>query len=263
MRILAAQLNPTVGDLEGNTQKILQTLERARKQKIDLVLFAEMVICGYPPEDLLLHQLFIDAVQSCLERVVKASQNLFVVVGLVRPNTSDLETDPTAVSRFKGEKPLFNSAAVIYDGKLLGFQDKILLPTYDVFDERRYFEPGGEVRLWDFKDKKIAVTICEDIWQHAGYVEYTRYAKDPVEELVLLKPDLLLNLSASPYQFQKPEKRVKVCAKSAHSLRCPLLMCCQVGGNDQLVFDGYSLFLDGKGRLCKMAKGFEEDGLVV
>jgi len=263
MRILAAQLNPTVGDLEGNTQKILQTLERARKQKIDLVLFAEMVICGYPPEDLLLHQLFIDEVQSCLERVVKASQNLFVVVGLVRPNTSDLETDPTAVSRFKGEKPLFNSAAVIYDGKLLGFQDKILLPTYDVFDERRYFEPGGEVRLWDFKDKKIAVTICEDIWQHAGYVEYTRYAKDPVEELVLLKPDLLLNLSASPYQFQKPEKRVKVCAKSAHSLRCPLLMCCQVGGNDQLVFDGYSLFLDGKGRLCKMAKGFEEDGLVV
>src|SRR3990172_11289242 len=263
MRILAAQLNPTVGDLEGNTQKILQTLERARKQKIDLVLFAEMVICGYPPEDLLLHQLFIDAVQSCLERVVKASQNLFVVVGLVRPNTSDLETDPTAVSRFKGEKPLFNSAAVIYDGKLLGYQDKILLPTYDVFDERRYFEPGREVHLWDFKDKKIAVTICEDIWQHAGYVEYTHYAKDPVEELILLKPDLLLNLSASPYQFQKPAVRVKVCAKSAQSLCCPLLMCCQVGSNDQLVFDGYSLFLDGKGTLCKTAKGFEEDELVV
>jgi len=251
MRILAAQLNPKVGDLEGNTQKILQSLDWARKQGIDLVLFPEMAICGYPPEDLLLHHAFVDAVQSYLDRIVQASKGLFVVVGLVRRNPS------------KGEKSIFNSAAVIHDRKLLGYHDKILLPTYDVFDERRYFEPGSAVRLWDFKGKKLAVTICEDIWQHTGYVEYTHYAKDPIEELIPLKPDLLLNLSASPYQFQKPATRVKVCAKSAQSLKCPLLMCCQVGGNDQLIFDGYSLFLDSQGTLCKMAKGFEEDALVV
>lgn len=251
MRVFVAQLNPIVGDLEGNTQKIIRALDRARAKAVDIALFPELALCGYPPEDLLLHPSFVDAQPKYLERVIRASAGLMIFVGLVRRNT------------LKGEKPIFNSAAVIHDGTLLGFDDKRLLPTYDVFDERRYFEPGTTTRIWEFKGKKIAVLICEDMWQHAGYVGYTQYARDPVLDLVSLKPDLVLNLSSSPYQFQKPDIRVKVCSKCAKTLNCPVILCCQVGGNDQLVFDGYSIFVDEQVRLRQVAKGFEEDDMIV
>jgi NAD+ synthase (glutamine-hydrolysing) len=251
MRVLVAQLNPIVGDLEGNTHKIIQTLDRARAQGVDIVLFSELTLCGYPPEDLLLHHSFIDAQEKYLEKIIRASSRLMVFVGLVRRNPS------------KGEKPIFNSAAVIHDGKLLGFEDKRLLPTYDVFDERRYFEPGTTTHIWKLKGKKIGVLICEDIWQHAGYVGYTDYARDPVLDLSPLKPDLVLNLSASPYQFQKPDVRVKVCVKCAKTLHCPVILCCQVGANDQLVFDGYSVYVDAQGHLRQVAKGFAEDEMIV
>ncbi|MBS0607151.1 MAG: NAD+ synthase, partial [Verrucomicrobia bacterium] len=158
MRVVVAQLNPIVGDLEGNTQKIIQAIERAREREADIILFPELTLCGYPPEDLLLHPSFIDAQQRYLEMIIRSSARLMVVVGLVRRNTS------------QGEKPIFNSAAVIQDGVLIGYEDKRLLPTYDVFDERRYFEPGTQTRLFEWKGKKIGILICEDIWQHAGYV---------------------------------------------------------------------------------------------
>jgi NAD+ synthase (glutamine-hydrolysing) len=251
MRVFVAQLNPVVGDLEGNTLKIIQALDRARVKQADVVLFPELTLCGYPPEDLLLHQSFIDAQEECLKKIIHASAGLMIFVGLVRRNVST------------GEKPIFNSAAVICDGKLLGFEDKRLLPTYDVFDERRYFEPGTTSQIWEYKGKKIGVLICEDIWQHAGYVSYTQYAKDPVLDFLASAPDLILNLSASPYQFQKPTVRVDVCIKCAKTLRCPVILCCQVGGNDQLIFDGYSIYVDKEGKLCQLAKGFEEDDMVV
>ncbi len=253
MRVLVAQRNPTVGDMEGNTQKILESIKAARAKRADIVLFSELALCGYPPEDLLLHPSFIDAQEKYLERIVEATKGLFVVVGTVRRNTA------------KGEKPIFNSAAVICDGNILGFEDKQLLPTYDVFDERRYFEPGARTKVWEHKGKKIAVLICEDIWQHAGYeyIGYTKYAQDPVEDLKGLKIDLLLNLSSSPYQFKKPDMRIKVCSKSCKTLHCPVVLCCQVGGNDQLVFDGYSLYMDAQSRLRQIAKGFEEEEMLV
>lgn len=253
MRILVAQRNPIVGDMEGNAKKILESIETARKKGADIVLFSELILCGYPPEDLLLHPCFIDAQEKYLARIVEATRGLFVVVGVVRRNTA------------KGEKPIFNSAAIICDGNILGFEDKQLLPTYDVFDERRYFEPGTHTKIWDYQGKKIAVLICEDIWQHAGYeyISYTKYARDPIEDLTTQKVDLLLNLSSSPYQFQKPNMRIKVCAKSCKTLHCPVILCCQVGGNDQLVFDGYSLYMDAQGRLCQLARGFEEDEMLV
>lgn len=247
MRILAAQINPTIGDFEGNTKKILNALEHAKQKGMDVVLFSEMSLCGYPPEDLLMHDAFVQEMEKCLDRVIKASKGLFVAVGLVRRND------------FEEEKPLFNSAAIVADGRLLGFQDKRLLPTYDVFDERRYFEPGKESKVWEYKGKRIAVTICEDIWQHAGTVGYTHYARDPIKDLSRERVDLLLNLSASPYHFQKPDARVQVGCKTAMTLKCPFVMCCQVGGMDQLVFDGYSFFLDGEGKLRKIAKGFHEE----
>lgn len=251
MRVIVAQLNPIVGDLEGNTQKIIQTLDHARAKEADIVLFPELTLCGYPPEDLLLHASFVDAQKIYLDKIVRASSRLMVLVGVVRRNESD------------GEKPLLNSAAVIQNGQLIGYEDKRLLPTYDVFDERRYFEPGHHVQIFEWKGKRIGVLICEDIWQHAGYVGYTRYARDPVLDLVPLKPDLVLNLSASPYQFQKPDVRFNVCAKCAKTLQCPVILCAQVGGNDQLVFDGYSVYVDAQGRLLQIAKGFEEDEMVV
>lgn len=251
MKILVAQINPTIGDLEGNTQKVLQVLDRARMQHVDVVLFPELTICGYPPGDFLFHSSFIDSMELYLSRIVRASSKLMVLVGLVRRNLEG------------GEKGLLNSAAVIQNGKLLGFYDKWLLPNYNVFDERRYFEPGQQLPIWTYKGKKIAVIICEDIWQHAGYTESVRYPRDPILDLVPHKPDVLLNLSASPYQFQKPDTRVQVCAKAARTLGCPVILCCQVGGNDQLVFDGYSLFVDAKGNLAQLAAGFEEDEMIV
>ena len=251
MRILVAQLNPIVGDLAGNTHKILRTLDSARTKGVDIVLFSELTICGYPPEDLLLHSSFIESMEKCLEEIIRASSRITAVVGLVRKNLS------------KGEKPLLNSAAIISNGQLLGFHDKMLLPTYDVFDERRYFEPGTGVQTWEIKGKQVGILICEDIWQHAGYVDSTRYACDPVVEYLSFKPDVILNLSASPYQFQKPDTRVKVCSKAAKTLHCPVVLCCQVGANDQLVFDGYSVYVDAEGQLRQLGRGFEEDEMVV
>ncbi len=251
MRILVAQINPIVGDFEGNTRKIIQALDHGRTKQADIVVFSELVLCGYPPEDLLLHSSFIEANQHFLEKIVQASSRLMAVVGVVRRNPA------------KREKLIFNSAAIISDGKLLGFEDKQLLPTYDVFDERRYFEPGISTKIWELKGKKIGVMICEDIWQHAGIVSDTDYANDPVLDFKSLKPDVVFNISSSPYQFQKPSTRVKVCAKCATTLKCPVILCCQVGANDQLVFDGYSLYVNSKGELVRTAKGFEEDEMLI
>lgn len=251
MRVAVAQTNPIVGDLEGNTNKILHMIDLARPHNPDIVLFPELSICGYPPEDLLLHHDFIEKMKECLDRIVKASHGLMVIVGFARRNPS------------AWEKPLFNSAAVIHDGKILGYYDKMLLPTYDVFDERRYFEPGTGVKTWDLKGKKIGLIICEDIWQHSGFTDTTRYARDPILELIPHKPDVLLNISGSPYNFQKPDVRARVCVKAAKTLNCPTILCAQVGGNDELVFDGYSICVDAKGNLRNLAKGFEEDLMIV
>lgn len=230
---------------------MLRALDHARKKKADIVLFAEMSISGYPPEDLVLHDPFIKAAEESLKKIIKGSADLFVVAGLPRHNPE------------KGEKPLLNSAAVIHDKKLLGYYDKCLLPTYDVFDEMRYFEPGTGAKIWEFKGKRIGVTICEDIWGHAGEVDSTLYRRDPIVELKQLKPDLHLNLSASPYHFQKPDVRVRVCSKCAKTLECPSILCAQVGANDSLVFDGHSVYVDAKGELRQLAAGFEEEEMLV
>jgi len=235
----------------GIRQKFLRAWSTQESGGADIVLFAEMMLCGYPPEDLVFHSSFIDAIELHLERIVKASRGVTVIVGLIRRNLEE------------GEKHLFNSAAVIHDGHLLGYQDKQLLPTYDVFDERRYFEPGKKTNIWEINGKKVGLIICEDIWQHAGYVDYTRYKHDPVLDLLEHQPDLLLNISASPYQFQKPDMRVTVCAKAATTLKCPVVMCCQVGANGQIIFDGYSVYVNEKGELCQLGKGFQEDEMLV
>ncbi|HSX12623.1 MAG TPA: nitrilase-related carbon-nitrogen hydrolase, partial [Rhabdochlamydiaceae bacterium] len=223
MRLAVAQINPIVGDLEGNTHKILQYIKRARAQNVDIVIFPELSVCGYPPEDLVLHHDFVEQMQKCLQKIAKACTDMMAVVGFVRSNPSSWE------------KPLHNSAAIIQNGKILGYYDKMLLPTYDVFDERRYFEPGTGVKTWEFQGKKIGVIICEDIWQHSGLTDTSHYPRDPILELLPHRPDLLINISGSPYHFQKPDVRVRVCSKAAKTLNCPVVLCCQVGANDALV----------------------------
>jgi NAD+ synthase (glutamine-hydrolysing) len=188
-QVLGAQINPTVGDLVGNTQKILSVLQKAKSLKAELVVFPEMALTGYPPEDLLLDEEFIKATERQLQEIILKTQGLTVVLGTLRKNTS------------QKEKPLFNTAAIIRDGKLLGFQDKRLLPTYDVFDERRYFEPGKETTLWKSAGLSFAVLVCEDMWQHGSFVGETHYAADPVGDLLTLKPDLIIDISSSPYRF--------------------------------------------------------------
>ena len=251
MKILAAQINPLVGDLAGNTHKVLSVLKRAQKDDVDLVVFSELALCGYPPEDLLLRQEFLEGVESHLQRVVQASKELVVVVGTLRQNKEG-----------KG-LPLFNSAAIIQDRVLLGFQDKCLLPNYNVFNERRYFEPGGSIAPWELFGKKVGILICEDMWPHAGFKYSADYDRDPVLELKKYEIDLLLNLSASPYHFQKPKERFSVCAKAAQSLNSPAVMCCQVGANSELIFDGYSFAVDKKGEIKTLAPGFKEADLLI
>lgn len=252
MRILAAQINPTIGDLEGNTRKVVKALRRAKEKKVDVVLFPELVLCGYFPDDLLLDRSFIDGTYEKLEIIRPDTEGMFVVLGLPRWNSSGKE------------KPLYNSAAVFADGKLLGFKNKTLLPTYDVFDERRYFEPGGAEEIWEYRGKRISVTICEDVWEHSQVLGgYSNYHRDPVEEIKKLKPDLVLNLSGSPYYFQRSDQRLSVFQAVAKTLHCPVVLCNQVGANDQLVFDGHSLYVDEMGRLIQIAKGFAEEDLII
>lgn len=251
MFILAVQINPTIGDIDGNCLKILSGLKRAREKGGDVVLFPELALCGYFPEDLLLDRSMIDACAKKLEIIAPETRGLFAVVGLPRFNESGRE------------KPLFNSAAVFADGILLGFKNKKILPTYDVFDERRYFEPGKDALIWEYKGKRIGITICEDVWQHTKSVKETSYYSDPILELKQQRPNIVLNLSASPFCFGKRGLRNAVFQGAAKTLKCPVVCCNQVGANDQLIFDGHSLAIDSSGALIAMAKGFEEDILIV
>lgn len=251
MKVALAQLNPLVGDLEGNTEKIIEAIHRGRLARADVVLFSELVLTGYPPEDLLLLPHFVEKMEECLRQIIQASRGIIAIVGTPRVNPE------------RAEKPLFNSAAVIQNGTLAGFQDKMLLPNYDVFAERRYFEPGTGQRVWNFYGKTVGITICEDIWGGSELIGSTRYRHDPVRELLPMQPDVMLNLTASPYSLDKAENRLTVCQKAAKTLICPVLMCNQVGGCDSLIFDGYSFYVDAAGDLIHHAKGFEEDFLLV
>lgn len=251
MHVMLAQINPTVGDFRGNTQKILAGIEKAKSQGAALVVFPEMALLGYPPGDFLLLPHFVQEAAECLKQIVKASLGIAVIVGSVRLKTT------------KTEKFLANTAAIIDNGILLGYQDKMLLPTYDVFDERRFFEPADKVQTWKIGGQNVGVTICEDIWQHSELVKYSSYPRDPVEELAKLSPNLVVNLSASPFSLNKFTTRLEVCSKAAITLKCPLLFCNQVGGNDSLIFDGRSLQINARGKVVKCGQGFVEDCLLV
>ena len=251
MRIALAQLNPTVGDLAGNLQKHLDALARAREQGAQVVVFPEMSILGYPPKDLLLKPAAIRLAAQAVERVAQAAGNMTALVGYAERNTASVG------------RPLHNAVAIVREGRIVSKRLKSLLPTYDVFDESRYFEPGPDTELTLIGDQPVGVSICEDLWNDEKFVERPLYHFNPIGALAEAGARMLLNISASPFVLGKNEYRHKLFSFQAKRWNMPIVYVNQVGGNDELVFDGNSVVFDSEGRLIAQAKDFEEDLLVV
>lgn len=247
MKIALAQINPIVGDFKYNLNKILENIERAKKQNADLVVFPELALCGYPPKDLLLKKQFIEDNKNYLNTLKEnIKTKIAVVIGFVEENKD------------KG-RPLFNSLALIHENKIICTRQKMLLPTYDVFDEDRYFEQGKETSPVKLFNKQIGLSICEDIWHNNSNWATPRYHLDPISELTKQKIELLINSSSSPYFVGKPKLRENVLRSCAKKYKIPIFYVNQVGGNDELIFDGSSCVIDKDGSVCLKLKSFEED----
>lgn len=251
MKIAVAQINTTIGDFEGNLNKISAHIEKAKKSRADLVIFPEMAVTSYPPRDLLEMRGFVRKNLETLNKLATRCSGIGAIVGFVSEN-----------KKAEG-KPLFNSAAFIANKKVAFVQHKSLLPSYDVFDEARYFEGGSRHRVFSYKGLKIGLTICEDIWNLAGADKRRLYHYDPVALLVKEGAELIINISASPFYVGKPQVRESLLGKTAAKYKMPIVYVNAVGGNDELVFDGRSLVVNGQGRVFHEGKLFKEDFFVV
>jgi NAD+ synthase (glutamine-hydrolysing) len=253
MRLGLAQLNPTVGDLVGNRRKILDAYAALVAQGAELVIFPELVVCGYPPRDLLFKRRFVPDVAESLAEIAAAVGAVPAIIGTVEANPSG-----------RG-RPFFNSAAFCYRGKVAAVGRKCLLPTYDVFDEDRYFEPATAPTVVTHAGYRIGLTICEDIWTHPMISTRRLYnGRVPIDQLADQKCDLMVNLSASPWHSTKESVRQNlVVGDSARALHCPVVYVNCVGGNDELIFDGRSLVCDAQGRAIAGLAAFVEDRGIV
>lgn len=249
MKIGFAQLNPTVGDLRGNCDLIIRAYERLAAAGAELVLTPELAITGYPPQDLVFKSRFVPENLAVLEKLHGCVGNVPLVVGFVDRNDG------------RG-KPFRNAAALIERGKPIRKIHKSLLPTYDVFDEDRYFEPARRVEPFDVQGKRIGVTICEDIWID-DYLPRPLYDIEPVRNLLEQSVDIILNLSASPFRLGAPACRFEMIAAQARMYQRPICYCNVVGGNDQLIFDGNSIAVNAAGNLIAQLAAFREDEQVV
>ena len=253
MRIGLAQINTTVGDLVGNRRRIIDAYRALAGQGAELVVFPELVISGYPPRDLLFKRRFVSDGESALAEVAAATGDVPALVGFVETNTSG------------GGRRFFNASAWCRRGEVLAVGRKCLLPTYDVFDEDRYFEPAPEPRIIDFAGHRIGVTICEDIWTHPMISTSRLYnGQNPIRQLAGQKCDLLVNLSASPWHHGKGDLREElVVAAAARAVGCPAVYCNAVGGNDELIFDGRSVVTSAGGEVIAGLAAFREELRVV
>ncbi len=251
MRIAIAQINTTIGDFDGNVGKIRGALDRARAEAADLVLLPELASCGYPPMDLLERPSFLEAHARALEQIQAGVGDLALVTGAILPA-------PAGSTR-----RLQNVAIAMLRGEIKAIQAKTLLPTYDVFDESRYFEPARQRRCWEYGGYTIGLAICEDLWSGEFWGENRPYPVDPIQELVDDGADLILAVSASPFESGKIEFREAMLADAARRHRVPILFSNLVGGNDELVFDGSSFVVNRDGEITDRLARFESDFRVV
>ncbi|MEZ5278228.1 MAG: NAD+ synthase [Opitutaceae bacterium] len=251
MRVGLAQINTTVGDLEGNREIILKAYDRLCAEGAEMVVFPELAVCGYPPRDLLFKRRFVSDNESSLAEIAAHIGDVPIVIGFV-------ETNPGTDGR-----SFFNAAAFCHRGEVLKSGRKCLLPTYDVFDEDRYFQAADEPLVFEFDGLRIGLTICEDIWTAQQVAPRRRYPIDPVALIASRNPDLVLNLSASPWNHGKEGLRQSLIRDSARTCRAPLVYCNAIGGNDELIFDGRSLVANTRGDLIAGLPAFRESLAVV
>ncbi len=251
MRLGLAQINSTVGDLAGNSRKILDAYRQLVAQGAELVIFPELITCGYPPRDLLFKRHFVPDLEATVQALAKEIGEVPALIGTVERNPGE-------------GRPFYNTAVFCRRGKVETRTHKCLLPTYDVFDEDRYFEPAQHPGLIEFQGLRIGVTICEDIWTHPMISTRRLYhGVHPMKQLAQEKCDLMVNLSASPWHYQKSTVRQTLVTDAAIQLGCPVAYVNAVGGNDELIFDGRSLASDARGRLLCGLAAFTEDCRIV
>lgn len=246
MKITIGQINTTNGDIEGNVAKILRAIEKAQGDGSDMIVFPEVVTHGYTSQDWFLDRDIIETVSAPLEKIIPAAQGITAIVGTIRRNE---ETDG---------RRLFNSAAVIHDGELLGFADKTLLPEYDVFDDPRYYEPADARKMFEIGGRSVGVVVCEDFWNDKTFWKERLYDVDPADELIMRGADLIVAINASPYNKGKIRLRCDMVAHRARQQKKPIVFVNTVGGNDGIVFDGASLIADEEGDIILQAAAFEE-----
>jgi NAD+ synthase (glutamine-hydrolysing) len=251
LKIGLLQLNSTIGDFAGNREKLLSAYAQAVARGAEFILAPELFLCGYPPRDLLLRDDFVAANLAALAET--AGQ-----IGAVPLGVGFVEKNPERPGR-----ALSNAAAVLQNGKIIWRTAKSLLPTYDVFDEDRYFEPAKKVGPFTFNGRKLGLTICEDIWNDEDFWPERLYRRDPVRELVLQGAEIILNISASPWNVGKEKTRLEMLRRVARDEKIPLAQVNAVGANDELIFDGHSVVLDARGDILALGKSFAEDVLVV
>ena len=244
MKIALAQLNYHIGNFEANTEKIISNIQSAKDKGADLVVFAELAVCGYPPRDFLEFDDFISLCENAAQDIAKYCTDIACIIGL--PIRNDV---------LQG-KDLFNAAYFIEDGKVKAITKKALLPTYDVFDEYRYFEPSTSFKCIDFKGKKIALTICEDLW---NINDNPLYGSNPMDELIKEQPDVMINIAASPFSYTHDDERIKVLSDNAKKYHLPVFYVNQVGAQTEIIFDGGSLVFDADGEMKAEMKYFDED----
>jgi NAD+ synthase (glutamine-hydrolysing) len=247
LKIGLLQLNSTVGDFADNRRKLLAGHEKAVVFGAEFILAPELFLCGYPPRDLLQRADFIDANLAALEETAKNIGAIPLCVGYVDRNPE------------KPGRALRNSAAILQNGKIIWRTHKSLLPTYDVFDEDRYFEPAEKIEPFIFNGRKLGITICEDIWNDEDFWPERLYRRDPVHELISQGAEIILNISASPWHDGKERTRLEMLQRVARDEKIPLAQVNLIGANDELIFDGHSVALNARGEIIAMGKGFEED----
>ncbi len=248
MKIALAQLNFYIGDFEQNTSRICEYIERAKSENADIVVFPELAVCGYPPRDFLEFNDFIARCQYALDTIAKNCVGIAAIIGC-----------PTINPNIQG-KPLYNSAVFLSEGNIVSTHHKALLPTYDVFDEYRYFEPGRTFHCITYKETKIALTICEDLWNIGND---PLYVVNPMDELLKEQPELIINIAASPFHYKQAEVRQSILQANVAKYKIPLIYVNHVGAQTELLFDGGSMVINAKGQCIKQLNFFTEDFSVV